>query len=67
SSHWREVGRPDRMRVWYLLEALTAEPAGVADDQEDRSQWHVSVHDLSGQHVLMQPFTAHAVELSQVA
>ena len=37
------------------------------DDQEDWSQWHVSVHDLSGRRVLVQPFTVHTGELSQAA
>ena len=37
------------------------------DDQNDWSQWHVSVHDLSGRRVLVQPFMAHAGELSQAA
>lgn len=35
--------------------------------REDWSQWHVSVHDLSGRRVLMQPFTAHAGELDRAA
>lgn len=62
-----EGGRPNRMRGWYLVDALTAEPAGVADAQEDWSQWHVSVHDLSGRRVLVQPLTAHARGLNQRA
>ncbi|GEL44747.1 hypothetical protein MEX01_53380 [Methylorubrum extorquens] len=37
------------------------------DDQEDWSQWHVSVHDLSGRRVLVQPFMVHAGELNQAA
>jgi hypothetical protein len=37
------------------------------DAQEDWSQWHVSVHDLSGRRVLVQPFTAPAGELNQAA
>lgn len=37
------------------------------DDQEDWSQWHVSVHDLSGRRVLVQPFMADAGELNQAA
>ncbi|MGW9820839.1 uncharacterized protein DUF6894 [Methylorubrum extorquens] len=28
------------------------------DDQEDWSQWHVSVHDLSGRRVLVKPFVS---------
>lgn len=37
------------------------------DDQEDWSRWHVSVHDLSGRRVLVQPFMVHAGELNQAA
>jgi hypothetical protein len=36
-------------------------------DQEDWSQWHVSVHSLSGRRVLVQPFAAHPGELNQAA
>lgn len=28
------------------------------DDREDWSEWHVSVHDLTGRRVLVRPFVA---------
>ena len=49
------------------LERLTRRAAEVAervvgslDDQEDGSQYRVSVHDLSGRCVLVQPFALRA-------
>jgi hypothetical protein len=57
-----------------LLERLPERAEKVAqrvmrssNDQEDWSQWHVSVHDLSGRQVLVQPFALHAGELSQAS
>ncbi len=38
-----------------------------SNDQEDWSHWHVSVHDLSGRRVLVQPFTARVGGLKQAA
>ena len=37
------------------------------DDQADWSDWHVSVHDLSGQRVLVQPFVPRGAGAAQRA
>ena len=37
------------------------------DDQADWSDWHVSVHDLSGRRVLVQPFVSRADSTAQAA
>jgi len=37
------------------------------DDQADWSDWHVSVHDLSGQRVLVQPFVPRADSTARAA
>ncbi|MEE7459630.1 hypothetical protein MPAR168_22520 [Methylorubrum populi] len=34
-------------------------------DREDWSDWHVSVHDLRGRRVLVQPFMAEATGLAR--
>ena len=35
------------------------------DDRTDWSDWHVSVHDLTGRRVLVQPFVAGAEDLAR--
>jgi hypothetical protein len=37
------------------------------DDRADWSDWHVSVHDLSGRRVLVQPFVSGAGDHARVA
>ena len=40
---------------------------GCLNDRKDWSEWCVSVHDLSGQRVLMQPFVTCADSMAQAA
>lgn len=40
---------------------------GSLNDRKDWSEWCVSVHDLKGRRVLMQPFMARADGMAQAA
>ena len=40
---------------------------GSLNERKDWSQWCVSVHDLSGRRVMVQPFEAHADGMAQAA
>ena len=55
-------------------ERLTRRAAEVAEsvmgrlnDRKDWSEWCVSVHDLNGQRVLVQPFVARTDSMAQAA
>ncbi|WP_336491397.1 DUF6894 family protein [Methylobacterium nigriterrae] len=54
-------------------ERLTRRAAEVAQrvmgclDQENWSDWHISVHDLSGRRVLVLPFVPHTGSMAQAA
>jgi hypothetical protein len=60
-----DIRLPERLPRW--AEQVAQRVMCSLDDQQDWSQWHVSVHDLSGRRVLVQPFTADAGELNQAA
>ncbi|WP_370692780.1 hypothetical protein [Methylobacterium sp.] len=61
----RDVRRPERLtrRAVEVAESVMEE----LDDQEDWSEWSVTVHDLSGRRVLVQPFVSRAGGASQAA
>ena len=61
----RDVRRPERLtrRASEVAQSVMNE----LDDQEDWSEWSVSVHDLSGRRVLVQPFVTRADGMAQAA
>jgi hypothetical protein len=61
----KDVRRPERLTRWAaeVAESVMDE----LDGQEDWSEWSVTVHDLSGRRVLMQPFVSQADGASQAA
>jgi hypothetical protein len=61
----RDVRRPERLtrRASEVAESVMSE----LDDQEDWAEWSVSVHDLSGRRVLVQPFVLRADCMAQAA
>lgn len=61
----RDVRRPERLtrRASEVAESVMNE----LNDQEDWAEWSVSVHDLSGRRVLVQPFVKGAERASQAA
>ncbi|MCJ2109007.1 DUF1005 domain-containing protein [Methylobacterium sp. E-041] len=61
----RDVRRPERLtrRASEVAESVMSE----LDDHEDWAEWSVSVHDLSGRRVLVQPFVPRAAGMAQAA
>ena len=61
----RDVRRPERLtrRASEVAQSVMNE----LDDQEDWAEWSVSVHDLSGRRVLVQPFVTRADSMVQAA
>lgn len=61
----RDVRRPERLARRAI--EVAASVMDELDGQEDWSEWSVSVHDLSGRRVLVQPFVMQAASVSQAA
>ena len=61
----RDVRRPERLtrRASEVAQSVMNE----LDDHEDWAEWSVSVHDLSGRRVLVQPFVTRADSMAQAA
>ena len=61
----KDVRRPERMmrRAAEVAESVM----GNLDGQEDWSEWSVSVHDLNGRRVLVQPFVSTTANVAQAA
>ena len=61
----RDVRRPERLtrRASEVAKSVMSE----LDDHEDWAEWSVSVHDLSGRRVLVQPFVTRADGMAQAA
>ena len=61
----RDVRRPERLtrRASEVAQSVMNE----LNDYEDWAEWSVSVHDLSGRRVLVQPFVTRADGMAQAA
>lgn len=61
----RDVRRPERLtrRASEVAESVMKE----LDDLEDWAEWSVSVHDLSGRRVLVQPCVTRVDGMAQAA
>jgi len=52
----KDIRVPDRVTRW--AKSVARDLMDRLDDETDWSDWYVSVHDLSGRRVLVQPFVA---------
>lgn len=61
----RAVRNPERLRCCAVEVALKVMES--LNDGEDWSQWRISVHDLKGRRVLVQPFITSAEGMARAA
>jgi hypothetical protein len=61
----KNVRSPERLRR--CAAEVAQKVMGSLNDQENWSEWCVSVHDLSGRRVLIQPFSSHVDDMARAA